>query len=34
MSNVRYIGNETKKSEEGKVHIKNGNYKNVVQKRL
>ena len=24
--NIKYIGNDTSKSENGKIHIKNGNY--------
>lgn len=24
--NIKYIGNDSKKSERGKIHIKNGNY--------
>lgn len=24
--NIKYIGNDTSKSEKGKIHIKNGNY--------
>lgn len=26
MANVKYIGNDTKKSEKGKIHTRNGNY--------
>ncbi|WP_181442814.1 hypothetical protein [Enterococcus faecalis] len=26
MANVKYIGNDTKKSEKGKIHVRNGNY--------
>lgn len=26
MSNIKYTGNDTKKSENGKVHIQKGNY--------
>lgn len=26
MSNVQYIGNDSKKSENGKVHVKEGNF--------
>ncbi|MBO0438222.1 hypothetical protein [Vagococcus fluvialis] len=26
MANVKYIGNDTSKSENGKIHIRDGNY--------
>lgn len=26
MSNIKYIGNDTSKSEKGKIHVKKGNY--------
>jgi len=26
MANVKYIGNDTKKSEKGKIHVRNANY--------
>ncbi|NOH15275.1 hypothetical protein [Clostridium cochlearium] len=26
MANIKYIGNDTKKSEKGKIHVKKGNY--------
>ena len=26
MTNIKYIGNDTKISEKGKIHVKNGNY--------
>ena len=26
MSNIKYIGNDTSKSEKGKIHVRNGNY--------
>ena len=26
MKNIKYIGNDTKKSEKGKIHIKKGNF--------
>ena len=26
MANVKYVGNDTAKSEKGKIHTKNGNY--------
>lgn len=26
MANIKYIGNDTRKSEKGKIHTRNGNY--------
>lgn len=26
MANIKYIGNDTTKSEKGKIHVKKGNY--------
>lgn len=26
MENIKYIGNDTKKSEKGKIHVKNGTH--------
>lgn len=26
MTNIKYVGNDTRKSENGKVHVRDGNY--------